>query len=282
MKLTRFIIDMGRVVAYYPGLKKLTGSTTATILLCQLLYWASKSKPDAWTWKTSDELEEETGLTYYEQKTAREILVEKKFLEEEYKRLDHTIRFRVNQDEVNNQWEMLEGVASEEVEQKPAEKSPKLVPTPAPLPEMSKEPAREVTFSEFLHSKDGDLVDGVINASNSPGIIKMREKSKMRDKIEKVLQVIAENKKWEAFIDFAYNREKVNHESLDRFLGYAIEQGFNPIYWTPEKMKTLWPQAFIGTEQSAIKEDFVQKLPEVIEETYAPMPKNLGRNKELD
>ena len=72
MKLSQFLTDVGRPVAYHPKLKKITGSTTATILLCQFIYWRGKeSNKDGWLYKDSDEIEEETGLTYNEQKTAR-------------------------------------------------------------------------------------------------------------------------------------------------------------------------------------------------------------------
>ena len=94
MKLTNYIIDMGRVVAYYPKLRLVTGSTTATILFCQLLYWLDKTS-DGWIYKDSYDITEETGLSIYEQQTARKVLIELGVLTEEYKRLDHKIAFRI-------------------------------------------------------------------------------------------------------------------------------------------------------------------------------------------
>ena len=106
MKLTDFIVDVGRPVAYYPGLKKVTKSTTATILLCQFVYWLGKGEmKDGTIYKTSAQLEEETGLTYEEQKTARLRLVYLGVLEEHYARLDHNIHFKVNVDAINSLWE---------------------------------------------------------------------------------------------------------------------------------------------------------------------------------
>ena len=118
MQLSNYILDLGRAVAYYPGLKLITGSTTATIMLCQFLYWTDKSKYNGWVWKTSGEIEEETGLTYNEQRTARRILVEKSLLEEEFKRLDHTTRFRINVAELNSQWEKATGKKAKAAEAK--------------------------------------------------------------------------------------------------------------------------------------------------------------------
>jgi hypothetical protein len=106
MKLTEFISDAGRPIAFYPGLRKVTGSTTATLFLCQLIYWDGKqSDPDGWIYKQSSDIEEETGLTYEEQKSARKKLVERKLIQEHYKRLEHTTAFRINKDEINRSWE---------------------------------------------------------------------------------------------------------------------------------------------------------------------------------
>lgn len=105
MKLTDFLSDVGRPIAYYPSLRKITGSTTATILLCQFIYWRGKeSDPNGWLYKTSDEIEEETGLSYNEQKTARSNLVSAELIEEHYARLDHQMKFRVNLDMINLLW----------------------------------------------------------------------------------------------------------------------------------------------------------------------------------
>ena len=105
MKLTDFLQDVGRPVAYYPKLRKITGSATATILLCQFIYWRGKEKDeDGWLYKTSDEIEKETGLSYKEQKTARKKLVEAGLMEEHYARLDHVLRFKLNLDAINEKW----------------------------------------------------------------------------------------------------------------------------------------------------------------------------------
>lgn len=105
MKLTDFISDIGRPVAYYPGLKKITKSTTATILLCQLIYWTGKqADQNGWIYKTSADLEDETGLTYDEQKTARTQLIKLGFIEEIYRRLDHQMAFRIMANAINDNW----------------------------------------------------------------------------------------------------------------------------------------------------------------------------------
>ena len=105
MKLTDFLQDVGRPVAYYPALRRITGSTNATILLCQFIYWRGKeSDPKGWLYKTSEEIENETGLSYDEQKNARLKLKEAGLMEEHYARLDHQMRFRLNIDAINELW----------------------------------------------------------------------------------------------------------------------------------------------------------------------------------
>lgn len=109
MKLTDFLQDVGRPVAYYPALRRVTGSTNATIMLCQFIYWRGKeADSDGWLYKTSDEIEEETGLSYGEQKTARRDLVSAGILEEHYARLDHQMRFKLNLYILNTKWGLQE------------------------------------------------------------------------------------------------------------------------------------------------------------------------------
>lgn len=109
MKLTDFLQDVGRPVAYYPELRKITGSVTATILLCQFFYWRGKeSSQDGWLYKTADDIQQETGLSYSEQKTARRDLVTAGLIDEHYARLDHQMRFKVNLEAINNKWGMIE------------------------------------------------------------------------------------------------------------------------------------------------------------------------------
>lgn len=114
MKLTDFLDNVGRPVAYYPDLRLITGSTTATILLCQFIYWRGKeSDPDGWLYKSLEDIEEETGLSKNEQKTARNKLKTAKLIEEYYARLDHQLWFRVDLDMINELWGKLHPVFPE-------------------------------------------------------------------------------------------------------------------------------------------------------------------------
>lgn len=278
MKLTNYILDLGRVVAFYPGLKRITYSTTATILLCQFLYWCSRTKNDGgWIYKTAIEIEEETGLSYDEQTTARKKLLALGLMEEENKRLDHTMRYRINQEELNRQWEESYGESTpykKEEANPPGEESAEDYFTR----KTAEKPPQKV-YDHSAPKKQGDLVDGVLSKSKMSGMKKTERLLAIRETLEKKFHVIARNKKWEDFIGFIFEREQLG-ESVDTFIEWAAKEGFNPIYWTPDKMTTLWPGAFVNND-NGIQEDFVKQLPhrEENEEEYAPMPESLKRRR---
>lgn len=88
---------VGRPVAYFPGLAKRLGSTNAAILLGQFIYWHDKAQSELGVYKSVDEIEEETGLSYKSQRTARKILTDLGLVTETEKRLEHRIYFKFNE-----------------------------------------------------------------------------------------------------------------------------------------------------------------------------------------
>jgi|WetSurSiteA1Bulk_404760.scaffolds.fasta_scaffold00380_19 hypothetical protein len=281
MKLTNYIIDMGRVVAYYPNLKKVTGSTTASILLCQFLYWLDKTKT-GWIYKDSYEIEEETGLSIYEQQTARKILLELNILSEEYKRLDHKIAFKINQEVLNSLWEQQSGIESTHRFQK-VEENEKPIPVPQPVnlrdfQDPALHPDHPANRTDAI--KQGDLVDAYVDFAKSPGARKEMIKNEIRNNMENKFHINMTGKEWESFIEYVYGRQERHNEPAERFVQWALIKGFDPMYWTPKKCLTMYPQAFIG-EQDKIRADFVEKPPEHVEENYAEMPEHLKKKKKL-
>ena len=106
MKLSDFLFNIGRPVAFYPGLVKALGGMKKAVFICQMAYWKDKgSDPDGWIYKTAEEIESETSLTYKEQTNVRASLVELGALQERYARTEHQMYFRVNWDAVNEIWE---------------------------------------------------------------------------------------------------------------------------------------------------------------------------------
>lgn len=273
MSLTKYIKDLGRPVAYYPNLKKVTGSTPATILLCQLLYWSDKTK-DGWIWKTSQEIEEETGLTYNEQRYAREVLKSIGLIQDEYKRLSHEIRFYVNQEVLNKSWEEVGGSPITEI---PLFEQENIIQKkPLPKPEFSKKAVSLSDKEEEVKSnseKRGDWIDGLLEIKGSKEALKATRMLEIKDLIYKKMHINASGTRWESFIDFAYQREEKHKESFVVFIKWALNNGFDPVYWTPEKMRTLYPQAF--KEKEDIEEQWTFTTQKEVKEDYMPMPDDL-------
>lgn len=70
---TIFEIVSTRPVAFNPTLAHALGSVKAGLFLSQLLYWYGKGKDKKWTYKTIEELKQETALSRKEQDFAIKI-----------------------------------------------------------------------------------------------------------------------------------------------------------------------------------------------------------------
>lgn len=259
MRLSDFIIDMGRPVAVYTGLRKLTKSLTATVLLCQMIYWDGKTRDEnGWFYKSAEELTEETSLTYAEQKAARSILRDELgIVEEQHRRSEHKLYFKVNKDILNEKWELIR--------EKPLEVEKSIFDD---VPE-----EKEVETPK----KKKDLVDGVMELYQMPGAKKSLIKIAIESKIAVRLKINPSGKRWEEFINYAADRQIKDKQTIDVFIDWILQNGFNPMYTTPEKMRTVWPSAFYK-EPLDDNDGFVVQLQEVeVEKEYAPMPTGFGR-----
>lgn len=95
-----------RPVAYYPKLVKVTGSVNAAIFLSQLGYWTPKAAdPDGWVYKTQAEWETETGLSRWEQETARRQLRERGVLSEIKRGMPARLFFQIDVEALTATWE---------------------------------------------------------------------------------------------------------------------------------------------------------------------------------
>lgn len=108
--LSACLSGIGRAIAYYPKMAKFLGSVNASVLFSQLFYWQERTDNELGVFKTAEEWEEETGLTYREQATARKALRERGFLHETHQRLQHRMFFRLDIDAINTAFDgwMLE------------------------------------------------------------------------------------------------------------------------------------------------------------------------------
>lgn len=108
--LSACLSGIGRAIAYYPKMAKFLGSVNASVMFSQLFYWQDRTDNELGVFKTAEEWEEETGLTYREQATARKALRERGFLHETHQRLQHRMFFRLDIDAINTAFDgwMLE------------------------------------------------------------------------------------------------------------------------------------------------------------------------------
>ena len=96
----------GRICSYHPGNRKLFKSLNSLIFFGNLFYWHGKgSDKEGWIYKSVEEIEEETALSYKEQLSGRKELISLKVLEEKYDRMSHTMYYRLNLEVYDNLWD---------------------------------------------------------------------------------------------------------------------------------------------------------------------------------
>jgi len=98
-------------VSFHRCLVPITGSVTAALLLSQAICTAQESDPslNGWFSKSQDEWREETGLSRWEQETARRTLREAGFLEERRFGMPAKLWYRVCPERV---WHALQARAA--------------------------------------------------------------------------------------------------------------------------------------------------------------------------
>jgi hypothetical protein len=272
LRLSEFLVGIGRVIAYYPGLRRITGSTTSAVLLSQFIYWHSKT-PDGWFYKSRDELTSEVCLTHEEQKTARIALLAKDLIEERYERTTHQFWFRVKLDTLNKLWGEIED--QKEV-YPPAEPSVPEAYEPEKENPVALERAKEIQNKTSRATKK-DLVDGALEFAMSPGIKKSILKDEIESYIAVSMHVNPSGPRWEALVNYAADRWLKDHESIKVFVAWWLDNNPNPAFWSPDKMKSLWPQAFIKQSQPEVAQPQYTSEP-IEEEVGVPMPHGIGKD----
>lgn len=97
MSAIEIMRSIGRPIAYHPALARHVGGVNAAIFLCQLIYWDEKAESEELgVYKTADEWETETGLSYREQAGARKKLRDLGLLTETNQRLQHRIYYKLD------------------------------------------------------------------------------------------------------------------------------------------------------------------------------------------
>jgi len=286
MKLTDFLENIGRPIAYYPSLRIITGSTPATILLCQFIYWRGKeSDPNGWLYKSLDDIEDETGLSHNEQKTAREKLKKAGLLQEHYARIDHQLWFRVDLDRLNQEWGKLKSDF-------PESGNPAFGKATFPFSLNSNtETTQEITTPKGkakVQTSKGtdDIAYELFKALSDAGIKISRDKFKkiVREKLNEMDEggTPVNNKQWNVAYDFPADLEPIiqnlekglgirnmmrderaietyrwiaQQEGLDKFIEWATSservQYVQKYRRSPEQIKNEWKIA-VNTNQVSI------------------------------
>lgn len=169
MRPSDLVRDFGNPVAYYPGLVKHLGSVNAVILFCQFFYWTGKEASELGIFKTTEEIERETGLTYEEQLTARKKLRSRGVLKETNKRLEHRIYYRIDT-------ERLDEILSQVPDISPNGESPireKGKAQPAkqekPSPRGGESPGRQGGDPDFVHTENTSETTAESTSENASG-----------------------------------------------------------------------------------------------------------------
>jgi hypothetical protein len=106
MRFTDYLDDVGRAVAYYPNMARALGTIEAAIFFAQLFYWQDKcGDEELGVYKTKEDWQEETGLSFKEQDRAIARLEHFGLLERSYKRIEHRMYYKLHMDSVNDFWD---------------------------------------------------------------------------------------------------------------------------------------------------------------------------------
>jgi hypothetical protein len=89
-------------ITFHRSLVRVTGSVTAALMLSQAIAWTETLAFDAQGWfaKSQGEWYEDTGLSRWEQETARRILRQAGFIEEQKLGVPAKLWFRVRKDRI--------------------------------------------------------------------------------------------------------------------------------------------------------------------------------------
>ncbi|SRR6266498_1484403 len=88
---------LDRPIAFYRVFVMITGSVTGALMLSQAVYWSKRTDDaEGRFYKSIKEWESETGLTRFEQETARRRLRETGFWSEKLRGVPATVHFRID------------------------------------------------------------------------------------------------------------------------------------------------------------------------------------------
>ena len=275
MKLTDFLQDVGRPIAYYPKLRRITGSTNATIFLCQLIYWKGKeADPEGWIYKTAEEMEAETGLSYDEQKTARTKLKDAGLIEEHYARLDHQMKYRLNVEAIDTAWgqpvpESRNAMFGNEASPFSLNSNTENTTENSVLKTDEEQPTYGHTAYNRGEQERPDKLALALQMTNFPGAKKAARVDSLLSAFGVAFVVNTETKDWREFAKYAINMQDEHGWEPQKFIEWVKKQQGYPDYWSRKRMQENYPKAFAEIPQSPHP---VFTPPAEPEKKYIPAP----------
>lgn len=107
--------------------------------------------------------------------------------------------------------------------------------------------SNNIPHASSTHPKRGDLIDGFLDLSQSPGIKKAVRIDNILSYLGGKLHINTETKRWKDFAKFADERHQLHKEDLATFVSWLTRQkNFDIQFWPPSKMQEMWPQAFVS------------------------------------
>lgn len=183
---------MGRPINFYPSLVKAFKNRNVAIFIGQMGYWRDRiTDKEGRIYKTAEEIEDETSLTYKEQIFVRKFLKKRGILTEKYYRSIHRLYFKINWQKVDEIWEKY------------------LSERESTLPKVN----CHLTQSKFVNRNTESTTD-IIPADAGEKFCEECREDKMCDKCLYLERKIAEGKKFGFDFDVK-NSEKILKELSD-------------------------------------------------------------------
>lgn len=144
--------------------------------------------------------------------------------------------------------------------------------------DINKEIKDKVNLNKSKPRKDGLGITDTIQTEDN----KHKKILEVKKKIENRLHILADDKKWDDFISFTVEREERFNQPIDKFIDWFLDEKHNIIFFPPEKLRTIYPQAFVKKHEW--NDNFCKPLPPIEEDEgkdYIPMPREMRRKREL-
>jgi hypothetical protein len=121
------------------------------------------------------------------------------------------------------------------------------------------DPINQASFEEITKAANRK-VDAWLKLSQSPGIKKLARVDAILSYIAGALNINTETKRWKDFAKFVDDRQQ-SGQRLDVFIGWVKNQrSFDVQFWPPDKMREMWPQAFVNPTAPRLDGSALERL----------------------